>query len=600
MNANVLLMVASLFYLSLVAIMYFSKRKVNNFETKIYKYILVIAIIGVILDLIGVYVSIYVPDTHIIRWIVLKAYYTYLLSITYLLSVYLFIPGKAVKLNRKQKNKLLIYTMVFIVCETIHLLLPIHYYKNGNIIYAYGPDNNFLYGAVGVTMIIWFIYIMKDINKIKQKKNLPIASAVVLMTPIVLIQMLNPALLLVSGLISFIIVMMYFTIENPDVKMLEEFKIAKNRAERANEEKELFLYNVTQDVRVPLYDIKKASNWLSENVKEIKDKDIKDGMYYINSKASNILEKVNNILDVTNMEITNIKVYNAKYDIRLLLEELNKNYISKVTKGVKLKFNIDSNIPSYLDGDMLRLKQLLSVMLDNACKYTSKGYIEVNLNTVVKRDVCRLIISVEDTGCGIKATDIDEIFNKDNQMYASLDKIDDNKKNLAIAKSIATLLGGILMLESEIGSGTKVTLVLDQKIYDEKSESLEKLEGDSKKYIDVPKVMVVSEDDEYLDSLVKKLSKYEIEIEALDLGEKCLNKVRLRHKYDLIIMDEELKKLNALEILNKLKEINGFDIDVAILTNNPDNKGYIKDGFKYILNRKITKKEIDELINGID
>ena len=100
--------------------------------------------------------------------------------------------------------------------------------------------------------------------------------------------------------------------------------------------------------------------------------------------------------------------------------------------------------------------------------------------------------------------------------------------------------------------------------------------------------------------MVKKLSKYEIEIEALDLGEKCLNKVRLRHKYDLIIMDEELKKLNALEILNKLKEINGFDIDVAILTNNPDNKGYIKDGFKYILNRKITKKEIDELINGID
>ena len=600
MNANVLLMVASLFYLILTAFLYFTKRNINNFEAKVYKYIIIVAIIGEVLDLLGVYASIYVPDTHFSRWLVLKSYYTYLLCFVYLLSVYMFIPTSSYKLSRKQWRTFTIFTLIFTIAEMIHLYLPIYYYRDGHVIYAYGPDNVFLYAVIGLTLLAWIIYMLKDIKKIKQKKNFPIIVFVILMIPMVVLQMLHPELLLVSGLISFVVVFMYHTIENPDVKMLEEFKLAKDRAIKANEEKELFLYNVTQDVRMPLYDIKKASSWISENAKEIKTKDIKDGMYYINTRTSSILEKVNNILDITNMEITNIKVYNTKYDVRLLLEELNKNYTKKVDKGVKLRFNIDSNIPSYLDGDMLRLKQLLSVMLDNACKYTERGYIEVNLNTVVKRGVCRLIISVEDTGCGIKATDIDEIFNKDNQMYASLDKIDDNKKNLAIAKSIATLLGGILMLESEIGSGTKVTLVLDQKIYEDKSESLEKLEGDSKKYLDMPKVMVVSEDEEYLDMLVRKLSKYKIEIEALDLGEKCLNKVRLRHKYDLIIMDEELKKLNALEILDKLKEINGFDIDVAVLTNNPDNNGYTKAGFKYILDRKISKKELDDLMSGIE
>ena len=597
---NLHLQALSFLYMMLVIVVFYTKKNIKNLETTIYEALIWVNLLGIVLDIVLVFYG-YFDPYHPMVYFLNKCYMSYIALWVALFGFYIFKVSltnrQAIKYNRIVNIMYLVGTILEIV---LIFMFDVKLYNENGVMYSYGGSITSAAFFAFLHVVAVLCIIIRNRKNLTIKKYIPIMVLVFLCFFAFLMRLLNPGLLLTTTIITFITVLMFFTIENPDVKMLEEFKLAKDRAEKANEEKELFLYNVTQDVRNPLYDIKKASNWLSENVKEIKDKDIKDGMYYINGRASSILEKVNNILDVTNMEITNIKVYNTKYDIRLLLKELNKSYTSKVTKGVKLKFNIDSNIPSYLDGDMLRLKQLLSIMLDNACKYTESGYIEVNLNTVVKREVCRLIITVEDTGCGIKATDIDEIFNKDNQMYASLDKIDDNKKNLAIAKSIATLLGGILMLESEIGSGTKVTLVLDQKIYNEKSESLEKLAGDSKKYIDVPKVMVVSEDEEYLESLVKKLSKYEIEIEALDLGEKCLNKIRLRHKYDLIIMDEELKKLNALEILNKLKDINGFDIDVAILTNNPDNKGYIKNGFKYIINRKITKKELDDLISGIE
>ena len=95
MNANVLLMVASLCYLIVILILYFPKKKVNTFETRIYKYILIFAVFGVVMDLIGVYVSLYVDDTSVIRWIVLKLYYSYLLTIMYLLTLYMFISNGA-------------------------------------------------------------------------------------------------------------------------------------------------------------------------------------------------------------------------------------------------------------------------------------------------------------------------------------------------------------------------------------------------------------------------------------------------------------------------------------------------------------------------
>ena len=592
---NITFLITGLVFITLLIIVFFSKQTVMSNENKSFKYVLVVSASAFIVELLlQLIVKTYGIDVLIVD--ILARIYLLILLLWYMIfSIYV----SFISTNKKKSNRIfnLIIVIVFIFGAIAMAKLNISKYYDGSKMYTYGAAVDSLKYFIVFYIILWFILLWKGQKKLISKQYFPIYANIVLLTISTIIQTLDPGILIASMIGTIVCYTMYFTIENPDIKMLQEFKTAKDRAEKANEEKELFLYNVTQDLRTPLGNIRKACDHIVNNTKE---EDTKEGIYYISSNTTSMFNTINNVLDVTNMEITNIKVYNAKYNTKLVMQELYKIYSNKVPKNIKLTFNIDSNIPEMLYGDALRIKQLLTIVLDNAFKYTEKGFIELNLNTIVKNDVCRLLIKVEDSGVGIKASELEEIFNKDNQMYASLDKIDDNKKNLAIAKSIATLLGGILLLESEIGSGTKVTLVLDQKIYTDRSEELEKLENDTSKYVSKTKVMVVSEDSEYLNSLVKKLSKYDINLETLDLGAKCLEKIRSNNKYDLIIMDEELTRLSALDILNKLKEVRGFDIDVAILTNNPENKGYIKDGFKYVLNRKISQKELDQLMNGIE
>ena len=597
MDAGIIFVLASLLFSLLIAIVYFSKNKVNSYETKLYNGILILSIIGCIIALPLYYeVKNYNVNYTFCTYFLPRIYLMFLLIWVYFLTAYfnMLIVKKNV-LKKMMRISVIVLVLYVIVNSFLTFMLPMEYYSDNNIVYTYGIAINYTYVICGIQVLYMFIQFFRHYKELKTKKVIPIISVFILGVICITIQKINPAIRLMTSALAFATHIMYFTIENPDVKMLEEFKVAKDRAEKANKEKEIFLYNITQDIRMPLSNIKRASSWINDNLSDIDSKSIKDGMYYINDNASIVLDKVNNVLDITNMEITNIKVYNTKYNIRLVLDELYKVYSSKVNNNVKLNFNIDSNIPEYLNGDSLRLKQLLTIILDNSCKYTDKGYVELNLNTIVKKGICRLIITIEDTGIGIKASDIENIFNKNNQNYNSLDKIDDNKKNLAIAKSIATLLGGILLLESEIGKGTTITFVLDQKIYEEKSDSLEKIENDITTYISKKKVMVIVEDNEYLEKVVKKLSKYDIDIIKMELAAKGLEYIRLNKECDLIIMDEELKYLSPLEVLNKFKNIPNFNIPVAILTNNSK---YLEDGFNYILNRNLDNNELDNLINN--
>ncbi len=238
MNINVLLMIASLFYLMLISILYFPKRKVDTFETRIYKYIVIFAIFGVVMDLIGVYVSIHIDDTHFIRWIVLKLYYSYLLTMMYLLSAYMFINGNTSSLKKDEKRKFKIISILFIFVLLINFILPVNYYRDGAIIYAYGASTNYLYFISVLVILFWIIHLIRE--KKVNKKYYPMIMFIVLVVPVIYIQMTYPKLLLISGLISFIVVIMYHTIENPDLKMIEKLNLAKETAERANRAKSDF------------------------------------------------------------------------------------------------------------------------------------------------------------------------------------------------------------------------------------------------------------------------------------------------------------------------------------------------------------------------
>lgn len=599
MNANILLMICSLFYLILSSILYFSKEKVRTFETKIYKYILIFAIFGVIMDLIGVYVSLNIDDTSIIRWFVLKFYYSYLLTIIYLLTIYMFISSKNEQSDKKEKFKFKLFTVIFIIILFINFVLPVYYYKNGNIIYAYGPSTNYLYIVAGMVILSWVIYLLKNIKQIKRKKNIPLIILIVLSVPIVYLQMKNPELLLVSSLISFIVVVMYHTIENPDVKMMEALSIAKNTAEKANRAKSDFLSSMSHEIRTPLNAIVGFSECIASanSLEEAKD-NAKD----VITASNTLLEIVNGILDISKIEAGKLELVENDYDVKKLLNDVIKLIRVRIgDKPLEFKVNIAEDIPNALYGDHINVKKILINILTNAVKYTDQGYISMDVKCVkVNEEICRLIVSVKDTGRGIKQEDISKLFTKFQRIDEDRNTtIEGTGLGLAITKQLVNMMNGNIVVHSVYGEGSEFTVAIDQRLSLAKITQEEEIVEETDLDLTGKKILLVDDNKLNIKVAEKILTKYNPTIDSCESGFECLEKVKLNN-YDLILLDDMMPKMKGSEVLVKLKENPNFNTPVIVLTANAINgmeEQYLSKGFNGYLAKPIEKDKLFSILN---
>lgn len=387
---------------------------------------------------------------------------------------------------------------------------------------------------------------------------------------------------------------MYFTIENPDIKTIEEIHRAKEISDNANEEKTMFLYNMTSNIRSIAKDINtSADNILDEtDNKKVNMEVINDSARDIKGNAAKFTTMTNEVFDISNIDSAGIKVYNSKYNIKILLKEINQRYKNKANaKELKFITNIASDLPEYLYGDSVSLKKVLTILLDNSIKYTEKGYIEFDVNTIIKNNIVRLIITIEDSGKGMTAEELNKSFIKTNQK----DEKDNISNNLYNAKRLITLMNGAIIPNSIYNNGTTMKIVLDQR-YKERQDNLDKYED----IIDKKRVLLI-DDNENSEKLFKKiLNNTNIEIVRVKLGKEGLDKIRNKEKYDLILLDEEMSPLDGHEVMRKLKQIAGFNTKVILLTktNKYDyDDEYIEEGFAGYLIKSSKKELIKNKIN---
>lgn len=606
MNSSIFFQICSLFYISLLLIIYFSKKRLGTVENKIYIILAVTNLIGLILDISSVYTISNMSQYPILNKFVSKAYLVYLLSWMFLFTIYVFIISTNKKIDKNKtelhlsdyKNKVYPATILYFIFLILTIILPLYYKDNGNVIYSYGPSTNLLYFVSGLCIFTWLICLLLNFKQIKQKKYVPIFAFLIIGTLVTIIQGAHPEYLLMTSMETFITFLMYFTIENPDMKLINELNIAKDQAIKANNAKSEFLSSMSHEIRTPLNAIVGFSQALSEE--DIND-NAKDEVKDIMMASNSLLELVNGILDTSKIESGKIEIVNTEYQFKNIYDEL--VILAKARMGDKpldFRCHYDEDIPSVLYGDYTRIKQIILNILTNAVKYTREGYIDFSVSSVRKDDICRLIISVEDSGIGIKQENIPKLFTKFERL--DLEKnitIEGTGLGLAITKKLVELMNGTIVVQSIYGKGSKFTIAIDQRVVN-KEVVVEKREEKkvSEVHAEGRKVLIVDDNKINLKVASRLLENYKLDITTVESGALCIDKVN-SDTYDLILMDDMMPNMSGVETLHKLKEIDGFATPVVALTANAVTgmkEKYLNDGFDDYLAKPINRDELNNIV----
>ena len=596
MYTGIYFLIEAIVYSMLLMTVYFRKKVFKSKENKVYSILVVVSFFELIVELILDFVGPMYKEIPNVSYFVARLFsFGVELWITILLCYVLFVCLSITKKERYIPVVRNIAIVLMIIFTTLNFILPLNFKYDGYIAYTYGPSVNIIYLSAFLYSFIGIIALIRNIKNIKDKRFFPILIFLIVGGIASYIQYMNPGLLLATPIHAFITFLMYFTIENPDVKMIEEYHKAKEISDNANEDKTMFLYNMTNDIRLITKDINYNTDAAINEMSNKKlDKDlVNDYLRAIKENTARFTTMTNEILDVDSIDSASIKVYDDKYNIKLLLKKIVTLYSDECSKkGLTFRSDIASDLPEYLYGDNLGLKNVLISILDNSIKYTKEGYIELNVNTIIKNNIARLIITIEDSGVGISPDEMDSIF------YKRKEEIDGSnmKSNLFTARKLITLMGGTIIPSSNYGNGTTMKIVLDQKIVEEANEKYNKYES----FYDEKKILLV-DDNISTEKIISKLIRdTNIKLDYVSLGKEALDKIRGKEKYDLILLDEVMDPLDGVTVMKKFKDIRNFKTNVILLTRNNEyeyNEEYLKYGFSGYLLKPISKDKLFEIID---
>lgn len=594
--------ISGLFCIVLLMILFFSKSRIDSKETKLYGFMLISSFFDIILVLAELIITYYFLDDvnmylvkglnkidfiHYIMWPTLLSLYT--IYVTYL---------DEEKYNKAKK----IFLTLDIIAILIEFMLPINIISTKEAMGVTGIGPAFVFLISSFYVIVNIIILIKNYKKIKNKKNLPFLFFLIFIIIAMLLRVYNPTLIVIPAIIVYINMIMYFTIENPDVKLIEEINIAKESAIKASNAKTEFLSNMSHEIRTPLNAIVGFSEALQsdERIPVEAKEDIKD----IVMASDSLLEIVNGILDISKIEADKLEIINTTYSPKKVFDELVVLTRGRLgfEKQIEFKTSFSSDIPATLYGDYARVKQIVLNLLTNAVKYTNEGYISFTVECVnINKDLCRLIISVEDSGIGIKKDKIDKLFTK----FERLDEernitIEGTGLGLAITKKLVELMHGKMVVQSIYGKGSKFTVSLDQKIVatKEKEEIKEKtvVKGNYKG----KRVLVVDDNKLNLKVAERLLREYNLFVDEVASGFDAIDRINMGVPYNLILMDDMMPKMSGCETLKELKKNKDFHTKTVALTANAISgmrEKYLSVGFDDYLAKPIKKEELEVILD---
>ena len=605
MNVAISFIVLSIFYSVFINISSYRKKYVPTIDTKLFYKMITLNLIGLILELLCYYtVS---NNLSFLPQLLNRLYLTYLLifiALFNLYTIYLFYKVNHYKQEEinvfyNKISKISYVSFAFIII--IVLLFPIEFQNINGYIYSIGVGINIIYFVATIFIIFWSILIIVNIKRIFQKKYAPIIIFIVLSVISTIIQQKNPGLTFTTVMETFVIFIMYHTIENPDTQIIDLLTRNKELTERSVNEKSNFLFKISQELRKPIKDISKDINLLKEEKNKEVEKELIEQIDN-NAKCANFI--INNITDISSMDIKNSNIKEDNYNIKRLFKDIElstNNNLKNSNKDSKIKFTIKENTsyPETVYGDKIKLKQILMSVINNSIKYTDNGHIDLEIDAIVRYDMCRFIFTITDTGIGMDISKVNKLLSKEEELKDNM--IEENNLNLSIpvVHKLLKIVGGNINITSKENKGTTVTIVINQEInYDSTGLILKDINNYSNPKRKL-RVLLVDNNDE-LERVEKILDERDIDKVVTLFGQDCVDKIEHNEEYDLIIIKDELNEETAYEILNKLKQIPKFKTPVIIAIDKEKEfikDHFIKDGFKDCIILNDDKKQMSDILS---
>ncbi len=414
--------------------------------------------------------------------------------------------------------------------------------------------------------------------------------------------MASPSFLYNTGFLFYVAVITY-----ADISELIKQNREREQAIYANRAKSTFLANMSHEIRTPINGVLGMDELI---IRECQDEKIKGYAYQIQDSGQVLLSLVNDILDFSKIESGKMEIIPVQYRMCTLLNDLvNMVKVRAEKKNLTLKLKIQEDIPDGLYGDEVRLRQVITNLLTNSVKYTSKGQITLEMSGErMGKDEIELRVRVSDTGKGIKEEDKQKLFTAFQRLEEKENRnIEGTGLGLALSQRILHRMGSELKFESVYGEGSAFFFSIRQMVKDDTpvgdfqkkyKQSLGKRKAHHAAF-KAPEACILAVDDNSvnLKVLTGLLRSTQMQIDTASSGAQCLEMVQ-KKDYHLVLLDHLMPDMDGIETLQKMREA-GLEVPVIALTANAiagAKETYIQAGFQDYLSKPLNVNDLEEMV----
>lgn len=569
----------------LLLIIYHLKSKLKLIENKIYHNMILTTIIS---SFIEIYSFILVRNNISINS-PLYLFSLKLLFIAFLIWLYLFTLYTLVvtiKLKNKDysnyKRIIIISSIILVISSVITLILPINITEVKGLFLPSGKGVDIIYVLASLCFIAMIITIISNRKHLKNKKYYPMYFLIVVLGIMIILQKIFPDLLLINLSISILIYIMYFTIENPDIKVIKELNYTKELLEKQNELVSGVINNLVISIKNPLMEITNFSNKkITKNNANLSLEEIKQ----FQNQTLDLVDQINKIMDLTRIESRELKIEDRKYQVSNLISS-----IKEITqnKNIEVNYIIEEDLPKVLYGDDINIAQTFLYLINFIEKYFENYNLTISISKLLVRSKCKLKFEIS---INYKYSSI-EIKERDSRYEITTKCLE-----YEIYEKLVNLQKGNNFIRKD-----KDNIIFEFSLFQKIEKVKEKENEEEITYFDAEgkRVLIALDNHNDIKKMTDMLIGYNVEITTAGSINEFTELLSGNKTYDLIFLSDTITGINNYDIetiesfkrtITKFSLIAGYKLQIIIVTLN----NYKNNNIEY-LNIPISKLELDDIM----